>query len=280
MSFRILAPAAVAILCGCPGASQHVGAPSAPTEGPASADGELGCSFHWRESDGHEHTQTEEVELSAGTKRVTLHGFEVVVTAETTGKPKLTVETTVGEARVRSVYEVEDGSPAALRHGHGFSGLQYLTDPTGAELQYFCGATGAPADVDEVADEDDPAETVLAPNAAATSKVSCEVSVATADGTESTPEVFTLDPGQNHELSGLHPFTFSAYYQASRYEGSALIINTGDPAAAPETAPMVHTLYQFGLEPPANSLRGPSFTGLLTVMRAGARLRYRCWTEA
>lgn len=247
------------------------------------------CSFFWRKSDAHSNAHTEQVAIRAGTQRVELHGFEVAVTSDWADKPKLGLEIGLGDSVVRSEHEFEGTPERMTEAGHGFTGLQYLTDDAGGELQYWCGAAGPgfdpemdslPGDEPVPPPVDDAGEIILAPPELPTASVSCEASATTIEGKQLGPETFTVKPGGDHDLTSLSPLVFSVHYQASRYEGSALIIDASDSADVTRQ-PTVHTLYQFAVSgPPANTMVGPSFTGKQTLQLSGQTLRYRCWTDA
>lgn len=294
MSLRVLALAA-ATLCACSGPPQLGLVPDGPEVpvDPQTLDPPdepyFACSFFWRKSDAHDHTHTETVAIRTGTRRVELPGFEVALTSDWTGKPRLQLEVGMGDSALTSEH-VFDGSPEVMTEaGHGFTGLQYLTDDDGAELQYWCGAAGPGFEpkMDTLANGepvppppvDDAGEIILAPPELPTASVSCEASATTTDGKQLGPETFTVAPGGDHDLTALPPFWFSVHYQASRYEGSALIVDASDSAdvTRPHT---VHTLYQFAVSgPPTNTMEGPSFTGMQSLEVGGQMLRYRCWTD-
>lgn len=295
MSLRVLALAAAATLCACSGPTQ-LGLPSDGPEDPvdpqtleAPDEPHFACSFFWRKSDAHDNSHTENVAIRSGTQRVELHGFEVAVTSDWADKPRLQLEIGMGDSTLASEH-VFDGAPEPMTEaGHGFTGLQYLTNDAGAELQYWCGAAGPGFDpeMDSLPDGDpvppppvdEAGEIILAPPELPTASVSCEASATTIDGKQLGPETFTVGPGGDHDLTALAPFWFSVHYMASRYEGSALIVDASDSADVTRR-PTVHTLYQFGVSgPPANTMVGPSFTGMQSLEQSGQTLRYRCWTD-
>lgn len=292
MSLRVLALTAAVTLGACSGPTQ-LGLPPDGPEDPqtseAPAEPHFACSLFWRDSDAHSNSRTQSVAIRTGTQRLELPGFEVAVTSDWTDKPGLGLEIRMGDA-VSSSEHVFEGTPESMTEaGHGFTGLQYLTDDAGAELQYWCGAAGpgfepkmdtlASGDPVPPPPVDDAGEIILAPPELPTTRVSCEASATTAEGKQLGPETFTVGPGGDHDLTALDPFAFSVRYQASRYEGSALIV---DASASTDLTqpPTVHTLYQFAQSgPPANTMVGPSFTGMQSLEQSGHTLRYRCWTD-
>lgn len=286
MSLRVLALVGAAAVCACSGPTQLGLPPDGPADSPSldvPDEPHFACSFFWRESVAHDHSQTENVAIRAGTQRVELQGFEVAVTSDWAQKPRLQLEIGMDDSALSSEH-VFDGRPEPMTEaGHGFTGLQYLTNDAGAELQYWCGAAGPgfePGD-DPVPPPpvDDAGEIILAPPELPTASVSCEASATTIDGTQLGPETFTVGPGGDHDLTALDPFVFSVRYQASRYEGSALIVDASGSADLTR-APTLHTLYQFGEPgPPANTMVGPSFTGMQSLEQSSHTLRYRCWTD-
>ncbi|MGH1345846.1 MAG: hypothetical protein ACRBN8_30055 [Nannocystales bacterium] len=294
MSLRVASLATAATLSACSGSKPPVPPPAGVVD-TAEASAEppdephFACSFFWRKSVAHDHSHTETLAVRSGTRRVELHGFEVAATSDWTGKPRLELEIRMGDSALTSEH-VFDGTPERMTEaGHGFTGLQYLTDDAGAELQYWCGAAGPgfDAEMDSLPGDDPPpppvddaGEIVLAPPELPTASVSCEASATTMGGKLLGPETFTVKPGGDHELTALAPFVFSVHSMASRYEGSALIVDASDSADA-TTMPTVHTLYQFGVSgPPGNTMVGPSFTGMQSLEIGGQTLRYRCWSDA
>lgn len=291
---RLASLATAAILSACSGPTQLGLPPDGPVdaaEPSAEAPDEphFACSFFWRKSDAHDHSHTETIAIRAGTQRVELHGFEVAAKSDWAGKPWLDLTIGMGDSALTSEH-VFDGTPERMTEaGHGFTGLQYLTDDAGAELQYWCGAAGpgfdsemdsVPGDEPSPPTVDDAGEIVLAPPELPTASVSCEASATTIDGEQLGPETFTVKPGGDHELTALAPFVFSVHYMASRYEGSALIVDASDSVDATRR-PIVHTLHQFAVSgPPENTMVGPSFTGMQSLEVGGQTLRYRCWTDS
>lgn len=254
--------------------------PVAPTvsvpQAPPGTD-RIACFFFWRRSDAHSFRAADKhqtVLQNIGDTDAFAIGdfrFDVRYGASSDGGAKLDLSTRAGGATIGSSYDFGTATvPAHLpASGHGFTGLRYMNHPgSGSEIQYFCGAFNAAADLtDDAASQSSPG-----PGAPAGSTVKCTITASDGTNTERRELVVSTD-SMRENIAG---FSFSAGYTPGSYDSGGVVIGAG-PTADPD---LVHTLYALnGTEMPNDLMPTGGFTGVRTIENGSATLSYRCRTE-